>query len=174
MDFPPTLELLKVASFQETLHGGYCGPACLKMVLAYFGIEKTEEEVATLCNRDSVLGTNAMAIKHAAETYGMQVEVQNGANFEDIRSWLAKKIPIIVNWFTRGRSDYSDSTVPDGHYSVVVGLDESRIYLQDPEIGELRTINRDDFLRVWFDFTGEYISWDGLIVRQMIVVYPKS
>jgi len=28
--------LLAVKSFQETLHGGYCGPASLKMVLEYW------------------------------------------------------------------------------------------------------------------------------------------
>lgn len=43
--------------------------------------------------------------------------------------------------------------------------------LQDPEIGKLRQIARDDFLKVWFDFTGKYInSWDEMIIRQLIVI----
>lgn len=81
-------------------------------------------------------------------------------------------MPIIVDWFTRGRADYNDSQVPDGHYSVVVGLDDTHIYLQDPEIGGLRKIQRDDFMKVWFDFRGEKItSWKELIVRQLVAAY---
>ena len=62
----------------------------------------------------------------------------------------------------------------DGHYSVVVDLDHTYIYLQDPEIGEIRKISRDDFWSVWFDFTGASInSWDEMIIRQTIIVYPS-
>jgi predicted double-glycine peptidase len=65
----------------------------------------------------------------------------------------------------------SDSEVPDGHYSIVVGLDKQYIYLQDPEIGGLRQLARDDFMKVWFDFRGEYItSWNEMIIRQLIAV----
>lgn len=165
-------KLLEIKPFQETLHGSYCGPACLKMVLSYFGVEKTEAEVAKECGRDPSLGTDDISIKKAAERYGFKVEIQNEASFEDIQSWLDKKVPVIVDWFTRGRSDYDDSEVPDGHYSVVVGLDDENIYLQDPEIGKMRTLDRDDFMRVWFDFKSDHITaWQDMIIRQLIVVY---
>jgi predicted double-glycine peptidase len=164
--------LLPVKSFQETLHAGMCGPASLKMVLAYYGVEKTEEELAKLCGTDPELGTSEEGIKRAAESLGFKVEVKNNSTFDDIRSWLDKKVPVIVNWFTRGRIDYPDSEVPDGHLSVVVGLDDEYIYLQDPEIGKLRKITRDDFMKVWFDFTGEYInSWTEMIIRQIIAIH---
>lgn len=166
--------ILPVKPFQETLHGGYCGPASLKMVLAYYGVDKDEEEVAERCGRDPDLGTDDESIKKAAGAYGFRVEIQNNASFDDIQHWLDKKVPVIVNWFTRGRSDYDDSEVPDGHYSVVVGLDNKNIYLQDPEIGKMRTLSRDNFMRVWFDFKPDYISsWDDMIIRQIIAVYPK-
>lgn len=77
-----------------------------------------------------------------------------------------------MNWFTRGRSDYPDSAVADGHYSVVAGLDEDYIYLQDPEIGDIRKFTRDDFMRVWFDFIGETIQPNELIIRQLIAIHP--
>lgn len=164
-------KLLDIKPFQETLHGGYCGPASLKMVLAYYGVEKTEVEVAKECGRDLDLGTDDLSIKEAAERYGFKVEIQNEASFEDVQRWLDKKVPVMVDWFTRGRTDYDDSEVPDGHYSVVVGLDKDNIYLQDPEIGKMRTLERSDFMKVWFDFTGEYInSWDEMIIRQLIAI----
>lgn len=166
------INLLPVKPFQETLNKGYCGPASLKMVLDFYGVKKSEKELARLCSTDPELGTNAEGLKKAAESFGLKVEIKDNASFEDIENYLSKKIPVIVDWFTRGRADYSDSEVADGHYSVVVGLDKENIYLQDSEIGNLRTIRREDFLKVWFDFTGEYLkSWEEMIIRQIIAVY---
>lgn len=165
-------DFLSVKPFQETLHAGMCGPASLKMVLEYYGMEKTEEELAKLCGTDPDLGTTAENIKRAAEGLGFKVVVKDDSTFGNIQQWLDKKVPVIVNWFTRGRIDYDDSEIPDGHLSVVIGLDDKLIYLQDPETGGLRKIARDDFMKVWFDFTGAYInSWDEMILRQIIAIY---
>lgn len=167
-----TPKLLAVEPFQETLHANMCGPATLKMVLDYYGVNKTEAKIAKLCGTRKDLGTNDKGIKEAAESLGFKVEVKNRSTFEDVKHWLDKEVPVIVNWFTRGRSDYPDSEVADGHYSLVVGLDEKYIYLQDPEIGGLRKIAKDDFKKVWFDFTGKYITaWKSIIIRQLIAVY---
>lgn len=163
--------LLPVKPFQETLYQSMCGPASLKMVFDYYGMEKSEAEIAKMCNVDENLGTDDKTLKKVAEELGFKAEIKNEASFEDIQSWLDKKVPVIVNWFTRGRADYEDSEVADGHYSVVVGLDEEFIYIQDPEIGKLRKITRDDFMKVWFDFTGETIKSDELIIRQLIAIY---
>lgn len=35
----------------------------------------------------------------------------------------------------------------------------------------LRKIVRDDFMRVWFDFSSETITSNELIIRQMIAIY---
>lgn len=163
--------LLNVKSFQETLHADMCGPASLKIVLDYLGINKTEKELATLMGLVSGLGVDDQGIAKVAKSLGFLVEVKNESSFEDIEKWLKKKVPVMVNWFTRGRQDYDDSEVPDGHYSVVVGLNDEYIFLQDPEIGGERKIKREDFLKVWFDFRGLYLKPDELIIRQLIAIY---
>ena len=169
------MDMLNIKPFQETLNAGMCGPASLKMVLDYWGILKTENELAKLCNVEINSGTNDISIKNTAESFGLSVEIKNDSSFDDIKYWLDKKVPLIVDWFTRGRKDYSDSEVADGHYSVVVGLDQEFIYLQDPEIGSLRKIKRDDFYKVWFDFAGQFINhWDEMIIRQIIIISQKN
>lgn len=166
------MNLLPVKPFQETLHGGYCGPAVIKMVLNFYGIAKTEAEVAILSNRDEDLGISDRDIKRILEDFGLSVEIKNFASFEDIKTALDKGAPVIVDWITRGRYDYDEEEVADGHYSVVVGLDEENIYLQDPEVGRVRKILKEDFIRVWFDFTSDHIeSWEDMVIRQMIAVY---
>ncbi len=164
-------KFLDIKPFQETLNAGMCGPASLKIVLSFYGVDKTEQELARLCNTDENLGTDDVSIKKAAESLGFKVEIENESGYENIESWMEKGVPVIVDWFTRGRSDYSDSEVPDGHYSVVYGLDDKYIYLQDPEIGKIRKISKEDFMKVWFDFRGEYIKKEELIIRQLIAIY---
>lgn len=162
---------LNLKPFQETLHSGMCGPASLKIILDYYGVDKTEKELASLAGLDPDLGINDKDIVRVVESLGFKAEIKNESSFEDIGVWLEKDVPVIVDWFTRGRQDYDDSEVADGHYSVVAGLDDEHIYLQDPEIGEERKIKRDDFLKVWFDFAGETIKPDELIIRQIIAIY---
>ena len=164
-------KLLPVKPFQETLFKSMCGPTSLKMVLDYYEVDKSEEDLAKLCKTTDELGTNDVGIQEAAKSLGFKVEIKNNSTFEEIQMWLDKKVPVIVNWITTGRKDYSESEVADGHYSVVVGLDDDFIYLQDPEIGKLRKIKKDDFMKVWFDFTGKVIKPEELILRQIIAIY---
>ena len=165
-------KMLKVKPLQEKLYSSYCGPASLKIVLDYFGVKKSEDELAKLTKTDKNLGTDDWRIKKAAESLGFKVKIKEHCSFKDIEKWLDKKVPIIVDWFTCGRKDYPEEIfVPDGHYSVVAGLDKKYIYLQDPEIGRIRKLNRDNFLNVWFDYRGKYIKPDELIIRQIIAIY---
>ena len=165
---------LDVQPFQETQNAGMCGPASLKIVLGFFGVEKSEQELARLCKTDPDLGTDDRSIKAAAEELGFQVEIKDKSSFEDIEEYLSKGIPVIVNWFSSGICTQSLSVVPDGHYSVVSGIDDTHITLQDPEIGRERRIAKNDFLRVWFDFRGAIIGPNELIIRQIIAISKRQ
>jgi ABC-type bacteriocin/lantibiotic exporter with double-glycine peptidase domain len=162
---------IKLKPFQETLYASMCGAASLKIVLDYYGVEKSEKELAKLCKVDKNLGTDDKSIKRVAEQLGFKVFIKNNSSFKDIEKWLDKKVPVIVDWFTKGRQEYPESAVSDGHYSVVAGIDAKFIYLQDPEIGRIRKLKRDDFMTVWFDFKGKYIKPSELIIRQIIAIY---
>ena len=163
--------MLNVKPFQETLYADMCGPASLKIILDFYGVNKSEKELAILADLVPGLGVDDKGIIRAARSFGFSAKISNESNFEDIEKWLIKDVPIIVNWFTRGRKERDDSEVSDGHYSVVMGLDDEYIYLQDPEIGGERKIGREDFMKVWFDFTGQCISPNELVIRQLIAIY---
>lgn len=163
---------LPVKPFQETLHGSFCGPAVIRMILDFYGIEKSEAEIATISGNDPNLGIGENQIISVLESFSLKTETKNFASYQDLENYLSKGIPVIVDWFTRGRADYAEDEVADGHYSIVVGLDATHIYLQDPEVGRVRKISREDFLRVWFDFSTDHIEkWEDLIIRQAIAVY---
>jgi predicted double-glycine peptidase len=152
--------MLPVKSFRQT--PSFCGPASLHMVFDYYGIKATEKELAKKALTTSKLGTTAKNMLGAARLYGFKTSLKDRASFQDIKTNLDKKIPVIVDWFS----------TDEGHYSVVVGLDKKNIYLQDPELGHLRTMDRTTFFRVWFDFDTEFIKTkNDLILRRMIVIY---
>ncbi|MDO8743050.1 MAG: cysteine peptidase family C39 domain-containing protein [Candidatus Azambacteria bacterium] len=151
--------MLNIKPYKQTR--GMCGPASLKMALEYFGVEKSEKELARLINCNPDMGAKAEDIVSAAKKLGFNAQIKDLANFEDIKEYLSQEIPVIVDWFSED----------DGHYSVAVDIDEKNIYLQDPEIGGIRELPLETFKRVWFDFPGAFInSKDELILRRIIVI----
>lgn len=164
---------LDVQPFQETLHMSYCGPGAAKIILNYFGRDDySEQELAALLNTTLEEGTLGRDLKIGMEKLGFKVELKDSATLEDIEYWLKQGVPPIVNWFTPGRTDYHpDLMYPEGHYSVVCGLDETHIYMQDPEIGGMRKIPRQTFMGIWFDYEGDLMRKETLTERRLIAVY---
>ena len=151
--------MLDVKPFKQT--PGFCGPACLKMVFSYYGIEKSEMELAKLFNSIKEKGTSAQGLIDAANKLGFKAEIKDNCSFEDIKKYLSRKIPVIVDWFLND----------EGHYSIIVGIDQENIYLQDPNLGHLRAMKLETFYRVWFDFPKNFLrDKDDLILRRIIVI----
>ena len=152
--------MLKIKPFKQS--ASFCGPASLKMVLEYFGIKKTEKEIAKLCGATKEKGVGAAGLLEAARKLGLKGFVKDFSEIEDLKKYvLKKKIPVIVDWFQGG----------DGHYSVGVGIDRKNIWLQDPEIGKIKKLDLETFKRVWFDFPGNFLkSKNQIIIRRMVVV----
>jgi len=153
--------MLKVKPFKQTT--GFCGPASLRMVLGYFGIKKSEKELAKLSGCSKSKGVEAGNLLKVAKKLGLKGFIKDLAKTSDIRKYvLERKIPVIVDWFS----------VDEGHYSVVVGVDNKNIYLQDPELGKVRKLKIQDFKRIWFDFPGKFLkSKNEIIIRRLIAIY---
>ncbi len=162
--------MIQLTPFRQT-DDSRCGPASVKMVLNYYGIIATEDEICQRCNHTYELGCTNVGIKNAFESYGLTCTIKNKASLDDIRERINKKIPVIVDWFSGG-VEYLPGSTPNGHSSVVVGIDDSKIYIIDPENGQMRDILHNDFLRCWFDWTKTAtISPETLRIRQLITAY---
>jgi len=132
----------------------------LKIVLNHFEIKKSEKELKKLL-KCSTAGVELEDLLRIAKKIGLNGFVKENSNIKEIKKILKKKTySIIVGWFSED----------DGHYSVVSHIDKENVYLQDPEIGNKRKIEREDFMKVWFDFKGKYIKPDELIIRQIIAI----
>jgi len=145
---------------------GSCGPVSLKIVLDYFGVNKTTKVLTEMCKTTKENGTSLKNIIRAGKDLGFKVTVKDNTKISDIKRQIDKNIPVIIDWFI----DFEKIGFPDGHYSVVFGYDDKYIYIADPVLGE-RKFLYEDFLRCWFDFEGECIKTkNDLILRRMIVV----
>ena len=142
----------------------FCGPASLKMVFGYYGIKKSETELARLCGTDPENGTRAHRMVATAKQCGLQSFFKDNTSLAELRKWVeGKGVPVIVNWFS----------VDEGHYSPVVAVTDKTITLMDPELGRARRMTLEKFLGVWFDFNPPGPpSRKGLILRRMIVIHP--
>src|SRR5215510_11069967 len=73
---------------QETPYS--CGPACLRMVLDFCGIAKTEAEVRLLCDCTFFGGTDAHLLVEAARTLGFVKTRKYSMGFADLRRELER------------------------------------------------------------------------------------
>ncbi|MBI5064796.1 C39 family peptidase [Candidatus Woesearchaeota archaeon] len=140
-----------------------CGPACLKIILDYYGIKKSEKSLIKLC-KTTKEGTSIENLVKAAKKFSLSVFIKKNASIEDLKKHFHQKIPVIVDWFLED----------DGHYAIVAKIDKRNIYLQDPSMGKIRKISLKKFNRIWFDFIHEVpTSNKDFILRRMIVIYKK-
>lgn len=166
--------MLRIIPYQQD-DDAKCGPASIKMILDYWRIPNTIEEICEKCGWTYELGCTDVQMKRALEFYGMKVVIKNDSTFSDIEDWLDRRIPVIVDWFTPGINP-SIADMPNGHSSVVSGLTGQHIYLVDPELGATREILKKEFLRVWFDWKNKQAirDWNDMVLRQIIAAYPKK
>lgn len=121
---------------------GYCGPASLKILLEHFGKIYSEDELATLCGSTREKGTDHAQLVNALQKIDEHpIEISN-ASFDDIRSYIARGVPVIVGWWS----------ISEDHYSVVVDITQETISLMDPEEDELVVMTLKAFESVWYDF----------------------
>lgn len=150
-----------------------CGPACVKMILSYYGIDVTEDDICTHCDHTYELGCTNEAIQKALDHYGIASIIKTNCDLADIEYWIRHHIPVIIDWFTPGINPGPED-MPNGHASIIVGIDRERVYMLDPENGQHRSILREEFMRVWFDWSIDphITPSTQLIIRLMIIPYP--
>ncbi len=161
--------MIKLKPFRQT--PGLCGPASLKMVLDYYGVSVSEQELARLSVSSGEKGTSVSGLVKAAKHFGFKAFLKKNSSLKDLEYFVNKKIPVIVDWFNED----------DGHYSVVVDINKKEDVLMDPALRKIliyirrKVFSRETFLRIWFDFPGDHInSPKDLVLRLMLVVTPTK
>lgn len=155
--------MIKLRPFRQT--PGLCGPASLKMVMEHYGVSVPEKEIARISGASHKTGVSQEGLIKAAKHFGFDVFSKEKSSFNDLRHFINKGVPVIVDWFSED----------EGHYSVVVDIDSKNIVLMDPEVNGERKMPLEKFQRLWFDFPGKFIKEPkDIILRLIIAVIPPK
>lgn len=111
-----------------------CGETSLGSVLGFYGVDVREDVITRALRPTPKVGTTSQSMAAYAIKHGVQAEVLIGVTVDLLRAELAAGNPVIVAfqaWTEKKVIDYS-TAYDEGHYAVVVGLDENFIYFMDP------------------------------------------
>ena len=122
-----------------TQKGNYCGPATLSMVLGFWGVKKTQDEIASIIYT-GVVGTAPQTIEAFCKTLGFRAITFRG----DIEIWkklLEQNIPIL--WLQQLEQR--------AHYMIITGYDDiSKVFiLHNPHFPFEASVNYRDIDDEW-------------------------
>jgi len=139
--------LLPVPHFEQSRDGA-CLPACLRMVLAYWGHHYSETEMAKILGTKD-FGTPISNVERIRQ-YGYQVEMGMITETQ-LKAHLVAGSPVIARVWT-AMLDYWPAEV-SSHVVVVVGFDEAYVYLNDPALTKApQPTGWNSFLAAWAEF----------------------
>ncbi len=137
-----------------------CGAASLQAVLAYWGVDKREGDLMTLLGSKETSGTGLDKIIAVAESLGLKAGYRENLTLRDLRNSLDRGVPVIVAiqaWTDAPAAGFDwKNDWEDGHYVVVIGVDDEKVYVEDPSLlGSAGFIPKDEFTARWHDYSGE-------------------
>jgi predicted double-glycine peptidase len=118
-----------------------CGAAALAMVLQYWGVAATHDEVARELLQPELRGIAGSRLAAFASARGMTA-IAHAGDVDHLRDHVGKGRPMIVAWAMGGGRH---------HDVVVIGFDEARqrVIVHDPARGAGRHVDLDTFRRRW-------------------------
>ena len=137
-----------------------CGPSALQAVLAYWGRDVEENDLAALLGTTSEVGTFPEDIARGARTLGFQAEVREGLTLDEVQAHTSSGEPMIaLAQVWRSQKDAALKSVSNewenGHYIVVLGVDDRNVYFQDPFVRMSKAfIPRKTFEEHWHHAMG--------------------
>jgi len=152
---PDPPRLLPVPIISQA-HPWSCGAAALMSALIYYGVFDEAESVLDgdlhVTPED---GTSVASIVSEARRFGLTAAARTELSLDDLGRELSRGAVVIAAiqaWPTDTIANWSTDW-KDGHYVVVVGLSNDRVYVMDPSV---RTgyayLDRRDFLARWHDY----------------------
>lgn len=125
-------------------HDGTCLEACVCMILAYLQSPVLEDDVCRLFGSE-LFGTPSSRIRRLSN-WGYDVAYRS-ATLSEIEGWLNRKLAPIA-FVNTEFLDYWTANTP--HAVVIVGLEDGRIFLNDPAFAKApQSCSLDGFLAAW-------------------------
>ena len=150
---------LKVPFFkQDTPYT--CGPASLQMALDFFGYFEGEKRLAKEAHTNYEIGTRHKGMMETVKKNGFFYYEENEASLNDVCYLLEQKFPVIVHFIEPNENE--------SHYSIITGVENGVVTLNDPWKGEGYKIDEKDFVERWHCKCGQYVRWLMAVSKEPI------
>jgi predicted double-glycine peptidase len=140
---PPATRIGPLTFISQTLNN--CGPASVAEVLQYYGVQRTQAQVAQVLRPNlPVYGMSLYGVPFYAETAGMQAAGGVAGTDALLKAFIANGIPVIV-------SDQVSVADHTRHFRPIDGYDDAAGWFigSDPYLGPNHKIGYADFDDIW-------------------------
>lgn len=130
-----------------------CGPACLRMVLDYFGKPDTEADISDAVGCTPEAGTSPANMARYLRKRGFVARSRSMRNLADIKADIKRGRPSIIAYQAWSGSGVELAASNDhGHYSIITAVTADRVTLCDPSAKTKRIhLDHETFLARWHD-----------------------
>lgn len=143
---------------QDTVYS--CGVASLQMVLDFFGVFESEENLTKEAHTNPEIGTTYKWMIDVATKNGFYCYVNNESSLEEVGYFLEQKLPVTVRFIETSNNE--------DHYSVITGIQNGEVVMNDPWNGEGLRMSCEDFLSRWHTEDKNHIRWMMVIAKEKI------
>jgi uncharacterized protein len=155
------------------------GPAALQAVLAYYGSNTSLDKLINMTNSTSANGTLPGAVAQTANNLGVNAVIKENMSLEDLQHYIIQGTPVIVdaqawkNNATNSQNWTDDQN--DNHYMVVIGIDNTNVYFEDPAIlGSRGYIPNQEFSDRWHDIYQDSTGNNTTNIHLGIIITGKQ
>ncbi|MBI3331776.1 C39 family peptidase [Candidatus Peregrinibacteria bacterium] len=135
---------LQIPYYRQS-HPFSCGAACSRMLLAFFGIQKSEKAIMTAMGTNERRGTARGSFTAMFRRAGLKCRAYTKATMRDLRASLERGMPALLLIFDPTGDKW-------GHYAVAVGLERGRVLMHDPANGKYFGLSQKELSKRWLGF----------------------
>jgi uncharacterized protein len=154
---PPARRIGPLPFISQTLNN--CGPASVAEVLGFFGVQRSQAQVASVLRPDlPAYGMSLYGVPFYGESVGMKAAGGVSGTDELVKAFVANDIPVIV-------SDQVSRTDSTRHFRPIDGYNDQAGYFigSDPYLGANHQISYGDFDDIW-----------RISANRWVVLYPPA
>lgn len=133
-----------------------CGPACIKMVLNFFGENLTIDQIfkKTGAPVNSLISIPQMIT--AITAYGYKATYFTGQTIDQLKNYLQQGIPVITLVHYGALTSRQDKGFSGGHFYLTVGFRDDGYFVNDPDFyaplrdqGDHHFYTKTDYEKAW-------------------------
>jgi predicted double-glycine peptidase len=156
-----------------------CGACALQAVLSFWGKEVDEEDLMKILHTTSEEGTYPENIVRGAQSLGFHAEARDHLTLDEVQKFTAEGQPMIALAQVWRSEKSSPGLVAEdwdnGHYIVVLGVDDKYVYFQDPYARMSKAfMPRKTFVEHWHQAMGGDLKKNPKLMQLGIFVRGKQ